>query len=155
MERIFRTGSPAIDYYRGIEGASVCGPRRCDLARGILTDDAARTVTFRLRAPDPDFLSKLAALSYASPVPPGTPLHDTGFDPIPGTGPYRIAHADRGEVRFERNPYFHEWARAAQPAGRPDAILWRFGLDRAAMVRAVRAGGADASDRAERSRSAP
>ena len=145
MERIFRTGSPAVDYYRGIEGAAACGPDRCDLARGVFSDDAARTVTFRLHTPDPDFLSKLAALNYASPVPPGTPLRDTGIDPIPGTGPYRIAHADRREVRFVRNRYFREWSRAAQPAGRPDAIVWRFGLDRAAMVRAVRAGNADAT----------
>ena len=145
MERIFRTGSPAVDYYRVIEGAAACGPRRCDLARGVVTNDTARTVTFRLHVPDPDFLSKLAALNYASPVPPGTPLRDTGYDPIPGTGPYRIAHADRREVRFVRNRYFREWSGAAQPAGLPDAIVWRFGLDRAAMVRAVRAGSGDAT----------
>jgi peptide/nickel transport system substrate-binding protein len=145
LERIFRTDSPAIDYYRGIDGAGACGPRRCDLGRGVVTDDEARTVIFRLRAPDPDFLSKLAALNYASPVPPGTPLRDAGYEPIPGTGPYRIASADRREVRFVRNPYFHEWSRAAQPAGRPDAVVWRFGLDRAAMVRAVRTGRADAT----------
>jgi peptide/nickel transport system substrate-binding protein len=145
MERIFRTRSPAVDYYGGIDGAAACGPRRCDLARGVVTDDRARTVTFRLRAPDPDFLFKLAAVNYASPVPPGTPLRDTGYDPIPGTGPYRIVHADRHEVRFGRNRYFREWSHAAQPAGRPDAIVWRFGLGRAAMVRAVRAGTADAT----------
>ena len=31
-------------------------PRRCDLSAGIITDDAAGTVTFHLGHADPDFL---------------------------------------------------------------------------------------------------
>ena len=49
-------------YYEGILGAPACdrNPRRCDLSAGIVTDDAAGTVTFRLSQADPDFLYKLA-----------------------------------------------------------------------------------------------
>jgi YVTN family beta-propeller protein len=145
FERIFRTRSPAVDYFSGIAGATRClqRPRRCDLRAGVAADDTARTVTFHLSAPDPDFLYKLAALNYASPIPPGTPMRDTGLRPVPGTGPYRVAAAGRREIRFVRNPYFREWSHAAQPAGNPDEIVWRFGQDRAAQVRAVRAGSAD------------
>ena len=51
--------SPA--YYEGILGGSACikHPRRCDLSAGIVTNDAAGTVTFRLVQADPDFLYKL------------------------------------------------------------------------------------------------
>src|SRR5262249_18294525 len=66
----------APDYYEGIRGALACTrhPRRCDLAGGIVTDDAARTVIFHLRQADPDFLDKLALL-MAAPAPPGAANH--------------------------------------------------------------------------------
>ena len=61
---------------------------------------ASGTVMFHLTAPDPEFLYELTEQDYAAPVPPGTPNHDMGLDPIPGTGPYRIAPPQRrGEVR--------------------------------------------------------
>ena len=44
---------------------------------------------------------------------------------------------------LERNPLFHEWSYAAQPAGNPDAIVWRFGQRQRAQVAAVRKGDAD------------
>src|SRR5262249_27671689 len=49
-------------FYTGIVGAAQCRhrPQGCDLRRGIVTDDKAHTVTFRLTAPDTDFLYKLA-----------------------------------------------------------------------------------------------
>ena len=67
---------PYPDYYEGILGAPACHqhPRRCDLSAGIVTDDAAGTVTFRLGQADPDFLYKLALL-LAAPAPPGAPGH--------------------------------------------------------------------------------
>ena len=44
---------------------------------------------------------------------------------MPGTGPYKIARVSDTEIRFVRNPFFREWSHAAQPAGNPDAIVWR------------------------------
>ena len=75
--------------------ASSAAPRaasdqqRCDLSKGIVTDDATGIVTIRLRAPDPDFLYKLA-LPFASIVPTGTPATgedtDTRHRPVPDRG---------------------------------------------------------------------
>ena len=82
-------------------------------------DDSASTVTFRLTAPDPDFLDKLA-FEFTAPVPPYIPPRDVGRDPVPGTGPYMITRYIPGEeVVFARNPYFREWSAAAQPEGSP------------------------------------
>jgi YVTN family beta-propeller protein len=145
IERLFRLGSPGSSYYTGIVGAAACArhPANCDLSRGITTDDATGTVVFHLTAPDPDFLFKLTEQDYTAPVPPGTPGHDGGFHPIPGTGPYQIAVADRTQVRFVRNPFFREWSHAAQPEGNPDVIVWRYLPSEQAAVTAVEHGHGD------------
>jgi YVTN family beta-propeller protein len=144
FERLFRVGSPGAGSYTGVIGGTRCArqARRCDLSKGIVVDDAARTVVFHLAAPDPTFLSKLT-LGYAVPVPPGTPLHEAGSRPIPGTGPYRIVRSTSRETRFVRNPHFHEWSHAAQPDGYPDTILWRYDLSPTAQAHAVQQGRAD------------
>jgi peptide/nickel transport system substrate-binding protein len=144
LERLFRIGSPGAGNYTAILGGAACAriPRSCELSRGIVVDDHVRTVAFRLAEPDPYLLPKLS-LSFAVPVPPGTPPKDVGFRPIPGTGPYRIVRATARETRFSRNPRFREWSHAAQPDGYPDVIVWRHGLSAAAQVRAVADGRAD------------
>ena len=70
--RLRRQRRPA-GYYTGIIGAAQCErtPGRCDLARGIVTNDQTDTVTFHLTAPDPEFLYKLA-FPFADAVPAGT-----------------------------------------------------------------------------------
>jgi YVTN family beta-propeller protein len=70
IERLFEiANSPGRQYFGGIVGSDRCSPgRRCDLGAGIATDPVARTVTFHLKAPDGDFLSKLA-LPFAMLVP--------------------------------------------------------------------------------------
>ena len=42
-----------------------------------------------------------------------------------------------------RNPYFREWSHAAQPAGNPNVIVMRFGLNPAREAQAVARGTAD------------
>ena len=132
----YSTGAPvrASDFLRGLEdaaqssdidasyigalaGAEACpGARSCNLARAVTVDDRAGTVTLHLSHPDPDILFALA-LPYFAPKPPGGGIR-------PATGPYRIAHYVPGVlIDFERNPFFHEWSPAAQPAGYPDRIL--------------------------------
>ena len=145
IERLFRVDSPGASYYSSVVGAAFCTqhPARCDLSRGIVTDDAARTVVFHLRVPDPDFLLKLTVLGFSAPVPPGTPDRDVGTRGFPGTGPYRVASSNERELRFVRNGLFREWSHAAQPDGNPDVIVWRFGLSPKAEVRAIERGGAD------------
>jgi ABC-type transport system substrate-binding protein/DNA-binding SARP family transcriptional activator len=145
IDRLFRLGSPGASYYSGVVGAGACRrrPQKCDLSAGIETDGAARTVVFRLRAPDPDFLYKLAVLAFATPIPPGTPDRDIGALAVPGTGPYRIAAVSTRGVRFVRNPFFREWSHAAQPAGNPDVIVWRYVQSRRAALQDVESGRAD------------
>jgi peptide/nickel transport system substrate-binding protein len=116
----------AGSYLADIVGANGCAktPKHCDLSRGIAVDAASNTVTFHLTAPDPDFLEKLAALpAYAVPA-------DTPFKarlPLPATGPYMVKSFDpKHGLRLVRNPRFHEWCAAAQPAGYPDKIAFQF-----------------------------
>ena len=80
----------------------------------IQTDDAAGTVTVRLRRPDPEFLYRLSL--------PVTGLVKPGSDPPLGTGPYRVA-ASGGEVVLVRNPRFRPRLPGGRPDGFPDRIV--------------------------------
>jgi peptide/nickel transport system substrate-binding protein len=124
MERYLRVSRDKFPaYFSGIVGAPRCisSPARCDLSRGIESDERARTITVHLTARDPDFLHKLTT-PFAYVVPPGTPARaaDRGFAP-PGTGPYRFARWDvrRGGL-LVRNPHFRPTG--ARPDGFPDRI---------------------------------
>jgi peptide/nickel transport system substrate-binding protein len=140
-------GSPAggaWPYYESIVGGAACVGHTtdCDLSRGIVTDDVARTVTFHLVAPDPEFPKQLAVWTAVA-VPAPTPNRDIGTHPLPSTGPYQIARVTPHEVTLDRNPYFHEWSHAAQPDGYPDRIVWRIGAGIETAVTAVERGSAD------------
>jgi peptide/nickel transport system substrate-binding protein len=149
LERVFevRPTSGGAQIYRGIMGAAQCrAGRPCNLTRGIAVDRAARTVTFRLTAPDPDFLTKLA-LPFAYAVPGHTAGHNIGMHPLPATGPYLIAAYERKQklMRLVRNPRFRQWSADAQPRGYPDSIVWSWRLtgSLAAEAREVERGAAD------------
>jgi YVTN family beta-propeller protein len=146
LERLFIIAHDP-GYYPAIVGATTCvtQPKRCNLSRGIATDDRARTVTFHLVEPDPDFLYKLG-LPYAFAVPADTPAKDVGLHPLPATGPYMIGSVKRGgALTFVRNPRFREWSRAAQPDGYPDRIVVTSAKSVPAAVRAVEDGSRDFS----------
>jgi ABC-type transport system substrate-binding protein/DNA-binding beta-propeller fold protein YncE len=133
-------------YYAGIRGAPACQqhPKRCDLSAGIITDDAAGTVTFRLTQADPDFLYKLA-LTLAAPAPPGAPGHAISRAPfLPGTGPYMISQLRPNQsMTLVRNPYFRQWSYAAQPAGYTSVIRYQRMADQRTAESAVIADRAD------------
>ena len=144
FERFYALGSPVTDY-DGIVGGAQCRkhPKRCDLSRGIVADDRAHTVTFHLTRPDPNFLYKLAC-PFAYVLPGGTPRRPAGTHPLPATGPYMIAtYRPRRLLRFIRNPFFHEWSRAAQPDGYPDRIDIRIAGTADEAIRDVVDGKAD------------
>jgi YVTN family beta-propeller protein len=145
IERVFRLRSTGSWYFSGLVGAQTCvdARERCNLRGGIITDESARTVTYRLRAPDPDFLANLTVAGFATAVPANTPFRNTRFRPIPGTGPYKIASASKREIRYVRNPLFREWSHAAQPDGNPDEIDMRFGQTAEQAVRDIRDGRTD------------
>jgi YVTN family beta-propeller protein len=141
IERAFLLRAPLADNFTGILGASSCNKVHCNLDNGIITNDATGTVTFRLRAPNPDFLDSLTSIA-TTPVPAGFPLRDRNAL-VPGTGPYLVASATTHEIRYVRNPRFREWSHAAQPAGNPDQIIMRYGLSPRQEVLAVERGKAD------------
>jgi YVTN family beta-propeller protein len=144
FERFYALGAPVMDY-DGIVGGAQCQkhPKRCDLSRGIVADDVSHTVTFNLVRPDPHFLYKLAA-PFAYVLPHGAPRRPAGAHPLPATGPYMIAtYTPRRLIRFVRNPFFHEWSRAAQPDGYPDRIDIRIAGTADEAIRDVVDGKAD------------
>ena len=147
IERVFSLNqlSGAAAIYAGIAGARACeqAPGRCDLARGIVTNDRANTITFHLTAPDPEFLYKLA-FSFADAVPAGTPSHLIGPSQLPATGPYMTRLFVPGHRWIlVRNPRFHPWSDKAQPSGYPDRIVLRLDVPPRPAVNAVERGSAD------------
>jgi peptide/nickel transport system substrate-binding protein len=145
MERQFKAAAPASGFYQGLVGGDACAktPKRCDLSKGVVADDAGGTVTFHLTEPDPDFLQKLA-IPFAYVVPKGTPNKDTGTKPLPATGPYMIqSYTPDQQIVFVRNPNFKEWSHEAQPDGYPDKILMKLGLSVSDAVTQIQNGQAD------------
>lgn len=145
LERLFELRSPYRDFYQAIAGAKRCErrPRPCDLSRGVVVDDRARTVSFRLTKPDPELPLKLA-LSAAVAVPNDTPGREAGRRPLPATGAYVIAsYVPGGQLRLVRNPRFREWSHAARPAGYPDEIVFKLVSFHPAQLEAVARGQAD------------
>jgi len=134
-------GGPFADVVGG--GACAANPRRCDLSRGVVTDDAANTVTFHLVAPNPEFLQRLTLLDAVA-VPAETPLHDIGPHPLPTTGPYEwVDIYPRRKITLVRNPYFREWSHAARPDGYPDRIVFTHVDSAEAGLTAIEHGSAD------------
>jgi len=145
LERLFKAAGPAGGFYANVVGADVCAekPKTCDLSKGVIADDAAGTVTFKLTAPDPDLLQKLA-MPFGFVVPAGTPNKDIGTDPLPATGPYMIeTYEPDSQMVFVRNPEFEEWSADAQPAGNPDKIVMKIGLSLEDATTQVQNGQAD------------
>jgi peptide/nickel transport system substrate-binding protein len=129
-----------------IIGIDRCTPDVCDLSRGIETDDAAGTATFRLAAPDPLFLYRLTFPAFSI-VPATTPPRAIS-EPIPATGPYVIERFDlaNAEIVLRRNPTFAEWSSDARPDGFADVIDIRGGRDPGSSVNAVERGEVDFLD---------
>ena len=145
FERQYLMDGPALVFYGAIKGTDTCSPEGCDLSQGIVTDDAARTVTFHLRQADPDFFYNLA-FPTAAIVPSTMPMKDAGYTAVPGTGPYRMAKVtgddSGGEVQLERNPHFRSRG-PVQPDGYPDRMVVRWGGTPEGAVDSVKRGDVD------------
>jgi peptide/nickel transport system substrate-binding protein len=146
FQRIFKISGPtAGTFYNGIVGADACikTPVSCTLDGGVMGDEAASTITFRLAQADPEFMDKLA-VPHASILPAATPPKDMGTDIIPGTGAYMIKSYNPNErIDIVRNPYFKEWSADAQPDAFADEISYEFGLTEEAAITAIQNGQAD------------
>ena len=142
FERQFTVPGPT-SFYSGIVGASACKPAHCDLSKGVVANDSASTLTIHLTAADPEFLDKLA-LPFAYAVPKSTSMKLTGNNVPPGTGPYMWkSYNPNKEAVLVRNPYFKVWNPDAQPAGYPDQIIEKYGLQISDEVTQVERGAAD------------
>ena len=146
FRRLFKVKSPTSGgFYAGIVGADAClkKPATCTLKGGVSANEAARTVTINLKAPDPEFKYKLA-VPHAAILPANSPPKDAGTTPLPGTGAYYFAsYNPTKQLVMKRNPHFKEWSRAAQPDGYPDEIVESFGLTVEAQITAIQNGQAD------------
>jgi peptide/nickel transport system substrate-binding protein len=115
-------------------------PGRLGLASVDTPDD--RTITFRLRSPQPD-LPYVMALPSSSPVPAASDTGaDYGRDPV-SSGPYLVATRDDVTgIVLERNP---QWDPATDEVrtALPDRVVVRTGLTGVERDQALLAGSAD------------
>jgi peptide/nickel transport system substrate-binding protein len=140
--RLFRINPPVLYPVYSPDGGRCSGGGPCDLARHIVADDRAGTVTFHLARPDPEFLYKLA-LPIAYVVPAGSPRR-MGRRRLSGTGPYRVAgFLPNRRLVLERNPRFQAFSPDAAPDGFPDRIVLTLLVTRAKQLAAVERGTAD------------
>ncbi|MCA1587503.1 MAG: DUF2277 family protein [Chloroflexi bacterium] len=150
IERLFQVPDPFSEttthfYFSAVQGADGCPDppvERCDLSEGIVTDDEAGTVTFRLSAPDAEFLYKLA-MPFAYPVAETVPMNDLVSGAFPGTGPYTVTSFSEEEIRLVRNPHFQSWDPDVRPDGFADEIVYSFGIEPEQQAEMVAAGDAD------------
>jgi peptide/nickel transport system substrate-binding protein len=128
FERQFTVPGGNPGFYSGIVGASKCSTKGCNLSKGVVPNDKNYTLTINLTAPDPELMDQLS-LPFAFAVPASTSLHNTGNKVPPGTGPYMWkSYNPNTEAVLVRNPYFHVWSSAAEPAGNPNEIIEKYGL---------------------------
>jgi peptide/nickel transport system substrate-binding protein len=141
FDRQFTVPGPT-SFYSGIVGASKCSTKGCDLSKagGVVANDSAYTLTINLTAPDPEIMDQLS-LPFAYVVPANTSPKLTGNNVPPGTGPYMWkSYNPNTEAVLVRNPYFKVWSKVAQPAGNPNEIIEKYGLQVSAEVTQVQNG---------------
>jgi len=127
FERQFTVPGPT-SFYAGIVGANKCSTKGCNLSKGVVANDSAYTLTINLTAPDPELMDQLS-LPFAFAVPANTSPKLTGNNVPPGTGPYMWkSYNPNTQAVLVRNPYFHVWNAEAQPAGYPNEIIEKYGL---------------------------
>jgi len=143
IERDFKLDSPGAGFFRNIVGAAAYakhpGPKA--RIRGIVVDDATRSIEIRLKEPQADFSNVLAS-EFAAPVPADAPAADTSLHPLPATGPYEIkSYQPKSKIVLEKNPNFQEWRfQGFVPAGNPDRVTWDIVPNASIAVRRVLAG---------------
>jgi peptide/nickel transport system substrate-binding protein len=142
FERQFTVPGPT-SFYSSIVGANKCSTKGCSLTKGVVANDSAYTLTINLTAPDPELMDQLS-LPFAFAVPAGTSPKLTGNNVPPGTGPYMWkSYNPNTQAVLVRNPYFHVWSAAAQPAGYPNEIIEKYGLQVSDEVTQVQNGSAN------------
>ena len=141
IKRLFLINSPGVGFFTDIVGANKFAQTKTGDIPGIVVDDAARMIEFKLARPRGDFENILATL-FAAPVPQGTPAKDQSTHPIPATGPYMItSYRPNRDFTLARNPRFRPTPYIS--AGNPDRISFEIVQDDAAALQRVINGRAD------------
>jgi YVTN family beta-propeller protein len=100
-----RTGSPWAPYFGDIVGANSYMAGNAAGISGVIAK--GNKLILRLRAPEPDLLSRIAMPAFC-PVPTNTPIDPAGERTVPSAGPYYVASYTPGQgVVLLRNPNYH------------------------------------------------
>jgi peptide/nickel transport system substrate-binding protein len=123
IERLFKVDSPGVGFFGNIVGADKFAETKTGGISGIVTNDAARTITINLGQPQGDF-EYILATEFAALLPASTPAKDQSTTPAPATGPYMIQSYKPNKLAvIVRNPEFDPGMFADNiPAGNPDKM---------------------------------
>jgi peptide/nickel transport system substrate-binding protein len=140
IKRLFLIDSPGVGFFTDIVGADKFAQTKKGDIPGIVVNDAARTIEFKLTQPRGDFDNVLATI-FAAPVPQGTPARDQSIHPIPA-GPYMItSYRPNRDFTLARNPHFRPTQHIL--SGNPDRISVDIVQDDAVALQRVISGQAD------------
>ena len=146
IKRLYISNSQGVGFYENIVGAKHFETTLKGDIPGIITNNAKRTVIFKLVTPRGDFLSILA-LIFASPVPTGTPNSDQSSNNLPSTGPYHIInYVQNVGGTLVRNKYFKPSRFVPRP--NPDKITVKLTGDASAAIDQVTRGQAEYTEEA-------
>jgi YVTN family beta-propeller protein len=107
IERTLNPGmhSPWAHFLADVVGARAYMAGKASHITGVVAN--RDTLTIRLLAPAPDFLSRLALPAFCA-VPSNTPINRNGVRVIPSAGPYYVTSYTPGQgVVLMRNPNYH------------------------------------------------
>ncbi len=137
IERLFRAGSPGVNFYQGIVGAKAMLAGTDTTLAGVIA--RGDSLYFRIERPDPIFL-QILTLSFTAPVPREVveKWPDEFSQHTVSTGPYRVAEfTPRRRVLMVRNPDY--WG----TPGWADTIEMRLSVATANAVALIRKGRVD------------
>ena len=143
FERQFTVPGPTT-FYSGLVGASKCSAKHCDLSKGVVANDSAYTLTLNLTAPDPEIMDQLA-LPFAYVV-PGRHLAEA--DREQRAAGHRARTCGSRTTRTPRRCWSatrtsSSGAPRRQPAGYPNEIIEKYGLQVSDEVTEVQNGQAN------------
>jgi peptide/nickel transport system substrate-binding protein len=123
IERDYKIDSPGVGFFGNIVGTDTIAKTKKGHISGITADNAAGTITIKLKSPQGDF-EYILATEFAAPVPASSPAKDSSTTPLPSTGPYVIqSYKPNKSAIVVRNPNFDAANFGGNvPAGNPDKM---------------------------------
>ena len=148
IERDFQMDSPGVGFFGnivGVGGSSGYATTKKGHIKGIVTNDASRSITINFTQPESDY-SNILATQFAAFVPCGTPASDQstkGLGAKDATGPYEIqSYTPSRNFTLIRNPNFNGQIPTI-PSGNPDKVQANIITDGTAALTSVQNGQSD------------